>query len=94
MQRMLCSFIKRTEKNAKNTVFFYKEQKRMQRTLHYFIKNGKERKNVVFFWKEWIPNPGINASSILTILLHNDVFGPISNDHWATPNQPKITDMT
>ena len=32
------------EKNAKNAAFFYKEWKRMQRTLRSFIKNGKECK--------------------------------------------------
>ena len=39
----------RTEKNAKNATFFYKEQKRTQRTQHSFIKNGKERKDLAFF---------------------------------------------
>ena len=47
-----------TEKSAKNAAFFYKEQKRTQRTPHSFIKNGKEHKNVAFFWKERMPNPG------------------------------------
>ena len=35
---------KRTQKNAKNAAFYYKERKRMQRTPHSFIKNAKERK--------------------------------------------------
>ena len=33
------------EKNAKIVPFFYKEQKRTQRSFHSFIKNGKERKD-------------------------------------------------
>ena len=33
------------EKNAKIVLLFDKEQKRMQRSEHYFIKNGKERKD-------------------------------------------------
>ena len=35
---------KRTEKNGKNRMFFYKEQKRTERTERSFIKNAKERK--------------------------------------------------
>ena len=33
------------EKNAKIGTFFYKEQKRTQRSEHSFLKNGKERKD-------------------------------------------------
>ena len=43
-----------------------------------------------------------NNTTVLTLLLlpgvwpsvASDVFGPISSDHRATPNRPKITDMT
>ena len=43
------ALLQRTEKNAKNAAFFYKERKRMKRMLRSFIKNGKESKNVAFF---------------------------------------------
>ena len=42
------------EKNVKIGTFFYKEQKRMQRSEHSFIMNGKESKdrNVLLLRKE------------------------------------------
>ena len=39
----------KTEKNAKNAMFFCKECKRMERTQCSFAKNVKERENVSFF---------------------------------------------
>ena len=57
----------RTYETKKSVPFFYKERKRMQRSLRSFIKNGKEckdqnfllkrtEKNAMigtFFYKEW-----------------------------------------
>ena len=37
------------QNTRKNAAFFYKERKRMQRMLHYFIKNAK---NAALFYKE------------------------------------------
>ena len=39
----------------------------MQRTMHSFIKNIKERKereNIAFFWKEQMPNLEISDSAL------------------------------
>ena len=36
----------------------------------------------------------VEASGGTAVTKPTDVFGPISNDHRATPNQPTITDMT
>ena len=51
------------ENNAKNAAFFYKERKRMQRTLGSFIKNGKKCKNIGFFEKNGCQTLGIGFMS-------------------------------
>ena len=49
--------LKRKEKNTKIVPFFYKEQKKTQRSFRSFIKNEKNANIVPFFLKERVPNP-------------------------------------
>ena len=50
------------EKNGKNEMFFYKEQKRTERTEHSFIKNGKERKEKNVLLKRTDAQPCIKGT--------------------------------
>ena len=44
------------QKNTKKAAFFYKERKRMQRTMCSFIKNAKEYQELAFFFIKTLKN--------------------------------------